>query len=268
MPSDGAPGQSDLPTGTFFEQFREGIAYVRANPLVNWALLYLAVAASIVGVLGVLGPAFAQDVLGLRPKDFVVIVAPLGVGVVIGALAVNAVQAQVSRRRLIETGMVVLGTSLALIAIAGPIAQFLRDVNSRVPGPDVSAFLSVLSVVVAIAIVAGIAYAATAIPAQAELQEEIEPSVRGRVFGILNMLVSIASFLPIILVGPISDAVGTMPVLLFCAVTIAVVGVASILVRKSPALGAFSDELAPDAPISAAASSEPSVVPGPSPEEP
>jgi MFS family permease len=243
MPHDAAVHEAEEAVGSFVEQLREGVAYVRANPVVSWALLYLGIAASIVGVLGVLGPAFAQDVLGLRTKDFVVIVMPMGAGVVTGALAVNALQGQVPRRRLIETGLIVLGVCLALISIAAPIAQFLRDVNDAVPGPDMSAFVSVLSVVVAIAFVAGISYAATAIPAQTELQEEIPTAVRGRVFGILNMLVSVGSFLPIIIVGPVSDAVGTMPVILLAATLIAVVGIVSVVARRSPPPGALSDEL-------------------------
>jgi len=236
MPRDGALHETEEAVGSFVKQFREGIAYVRAHPVVRWALLYLGIAASIVGILGVLGPGFAQDVLGLRTKDFVVVVLPLGVGVVVGAVGVNAMQSLVSRRRLIEVGMIVLGVSLALISIAGPIAQFVRDVDDAVPGPDVSAFVSVLTVVVVIAFVAGVGYAATAIPAQTELQAEIPQAVRGRVFGILNMLVSVASLLPIIVVGPISDVVGTMPVVLGAAVVITVVGIASLVGRRDAAL--------------------------------
>ena len=44
-----------------------------------------------------------------------------------------------------------------------------------------------------------------AIPSQTQLQEDLPEEVRGRVFGVLNMLVSVASFLPIIIVGPIAD---------------------------------------------------------------
>jgi MFS family permease len=232
MPRETTLHETEEAVGSFVQQFREGIAYVRAHPVVRWALLYLGIAASIVGILGVLGPGFAQDVLGLRTKDFVVVVLPLGVGVVVGAVGVNAMQSLVSRRRLIEVGMIVLGVSLALISIAGPIAQFVRDVDDAVPGPDVSAFVSVLTVVVVIAFVAGVGYAATAIPAQTELQAEIPQAVRGRVFGILNMLVSVASLLPIIIVGPISDVVGTMPVVLGAAIVITVVGIASLVGRR------------------------------------
>jgi MFS family permease len=254
MPHGGAVHEAEEAVGSFVTQFREGIAYIRLNRPVRWALLYLGIGASIVGVLGVLGPGFAEDVLGLRTKDFVVVVLPLGVGVVVGVVAVNALQSFVSRRRLIEAGMVVLGVSLALISIAGPIAQFVRDVDDAVPGPDVSAYVSVLTVVVVIAFAAGVGYAATAIPAQTELQAEIPVAVRGRVFGILNMLVSVGSLLPIIVVGPISDVVGTMPVVLVSAAIILLVGIVSIVRR--------GQEGAPEAaPIDVEAA-------GPSPDEP
>ena len=52
MPQTGPSTTPARRSGTFVEQLREGIAYVRANPVVSWALLYLGVAASIVGVLG------------------------------------------------------------------------------------------------------------------------------------------------------------------------------------------------------------------------
>ena len=84
---------------------------------------------------------------------------------------------------------------------------------------------------VLIALLAGIAYAFVAIPSQTQLQEDIPEDVRGRVFGVLNMLVSVASFLPIIIVGPLSDLVGTTSVLLVVAVAITVSGILSIVTR-------------------------------------
>jgi len=60
--------------------------------------------------------------------------------------------------------------------------------------PDISAVTSILTLVVGFAFFAGIAYAFVAIPSQTQLQEDLPESVRGRVFGVLNMLVSVASF--------------------------------------------------------------------------
>ena len=47
--------------------------------------------------------------------------------------------------------------------------------------------------------------------------EELPSDVRGRVFGVLNTLVSLASFLPILIVGPVADIIGTPAVILISA---------------------------------------------------
>ena len=67
-----------------------------------------------------------------------------------------------------------------------------------------------------------------AVPAQTQLQEELPADIRGRVFGVLNMLVSIASFLPIIIVGPIADAVGTSAVVQGASIVVLLVAAGSI----------------------------------------
>ena len=54
--------------GSTLGQLREGIAFIRANRRIAWSLVYLGIAASLVGVLGVLGPGFAKDSLGLETR--------------------------------------------------------------------------------------------------------------------------------------------------------------------------------------------------------
>jgi MFS family permease len=214
-------------------QLREGLGYIRSNPGISWSLVYLGIAASLVGVLGVMGPNFARETLGLAPKDFVVVVLPLGAGLVTGILMLNAYGRFLPRRRVIEVGLIALGAMLAILSIAGPISRFLQRADDVSGLLDLSAITSLLAVVVVIAFFAGVAYAVVAIPAQVQLQEEIPEDVRGRVFGVLNMLVSVASFLPIIIVGPIADLFGTTAVILVVAMLISASGVASIL-RRGP----------------------------------
>jgi hypothetical protein len=55
------------------------------------------------------------------------------------------------------------------------------------------------------------------------------------VFGILNMLVSVSSLLPIMIVGPAADVVGTAPILLVVSLTVCVWGFASVIGRGRPA---------------------------------
>ncbi|MBA2299235.1 MAG: MFS transporter, partial [Chloroflexi bacterium] len=182
-------------------QLKEGLSFIRYNRSIGWSLLYLGITASLVGVLGVLGPDFAETALGLEPKDFAVIVLPLGGGIVMGILLLNSYGQYLPRRRVIEGGLILLGVMLALLSVAGPISRVLQNADTASSLVDLSALTSLLAIVVFIAFVAGVAYGGVAIPAQTQLQEDLPEEVRGRVFGILNMLVSVSSFLPIIVVG-------------------------------------------------------------------
>ena len=181
-------------------------------------------------MLGVLGPDFAKETLGLEAKDFAVVVLPLGFGIVTGILLLNSYGQYFARRRVIEGGLIVSGILLAALAAAGPISRFLQRADAP-GGLDLSGVTSLLAVVVVIAFFAGIAYGLVAIPSQTQLQEDLPEDVRGRVFGVLEMLVSVASFLPIIIVGPISDLVGTTAVIFVVAVGVALIGVVSVLTR-------------------------------------
>jgi MFS family permease len=216
--------------GSVVAQLREGLAYIRDHREIRWSLSYLGIAASLVGVLGVLGPNFAKRTLGLSEADFVVVVLPLGVGIVMGILLLNAYGRLIPRRRVIEGGLIALGVFLIAMALSGRISSFLGSATGSLSG-TVSVLTSLLSVVVGVAFFAGIAYASVAIPAQTQLQEDLPEDVRGRVFGVLNMLVSVASFLPILIVGPIADLLGTTIVLVLVGALIIASGIASIYLR-------------------------------------
>jgi MFS family permease len=248
-----AVGETQRAMGSTVVQLREGIGFIRLHRSIGWSLLYLGITASLVGVLGVLGPDFAEKALGLQPKDTAIIILPLGGGIVMGILLLNSYGKFLPRRRVIEGGLIVLGVMLALLSVAGPVSQLLQRADSASDLLDLSALTSLLAVVVFIAFIAGIAYAAVAIPSQTQLQEDLPEDVRGRVFGILNMLVSVSSFLPIIIVGPISDWIGTATVMLIVAIGVLIVGVASVLIRKpiQGLVGPSADPHAED-PIAAA----------------
>ncbi len=208
-----------------FSQLREGLSYIQQNRGISWSLSYLAITASLVGVMGVLGPDFAVTVLGLSEDGFVIVILPLGVGLVVGILALNVYGKFFPRQRIIEFGLVALGVSLLILALA-----------QRVGGPFLTGpIVSLLTVVVVVAFTAGVSYALVAVPAQTQLQEELPSEVRGRVFGVLNMLVSLASLGPIVVVGPLADVVGTPAVLAASAALVIVTGAVSVLKARPSA---------------------------------
>jgi len=216
-------------------QLVEGITYIREHHNVGWSLSYMGITGALIGVLAVLGPDFAKTSLGLGDKGLVVVVLPLGLGIVTGIMAINAYGHYFPRRRIIEAGLVVLGLLLAVLSYAGSISHFLNAQVVTVAQAhglqDISQVISLLSMVIAIAFVAGICYAVVAISAQTQLQQELPEDVRGRVFGILNMLVSVSSLLPIMVVGPAADLLGASAILLVVSLVVCAWGFTSVIRR-------------------------------------
>jgi hypothetical protein len=185
------------------DQLREGLAAISGDREVNRPLVHLAASASLVGVIGVLGPNLALS-LGVDPKNLIVVVLPLGLGVVAGVFGLNRLGGDISRRRAGEAGLIAFGTLALAIAALGPIGGALG--------------LPLIPIVAVLAFVAGGAYATTTVSAQTALFENMPAAVRGRVFGVLASIVSAASLLPILVAGPLADATSAATVIAIAAI--------------------------------------------------
>jgi len=200
---------------------RQGISeafhYLRATPLVTWAMVYIALTYTLIAIAGALAPGFVREVLRLGERNVVVLVAPAGVGVVVGLGVLNAIGHRLTRPHLIGTGLVVVGVALLVLAAARPFAEVFASRLGGVLGEALPFFVGMVSVT---AFVFGMAYAFITVPAMTLLQEQLRDDIRGRVFGVLNVLVSIFSLLPLIFVGPIADVWGVAPVFVLAAIVV------------------------------------------------
>ena len=223
-PAPIAPGLASRALHEPIRQLREGFAAIHGNRDVGRPLLHLAAAASLVGVIGVLGPNLASSI-GLEPNQLIVIVLPLGLGVVAGVFGLRRFGRGVSRRRAAEGGLVTFGILAVAVALAGPIAHAaqLRPVSLPLLG-DVEPLIPLIMV---LAFSAGAAYAATTVSAQTALFENMPERVRGRVFGVLASIVSAASLVPILIAGPLADAISAQAVITVVGLAIVAAGLAS-----------------------------------------
>jgi MFS family permease len=200
---------------------RQGISeafhYLRATPLVTWAMIYIALTYTLVAVAGALAPGFVREVLRLGERNVVVLVAPAGIGVVLGLALLNVIGSRMGRANAIGTGLVVVGIALLVLAAARPFAELFASRLGGVLGEVLPFFVGLVSVT---AFFFGVAYAFITVPAMTLLQEQLRDDIRGRVFGVLNVLVSIFSFLPLIFVGPMADVWGVAPVFVLGAVVV------------------------------------------------
>lgn len=213
----GAPPEITTPPGAevagraltaLATELREGVAFVRRTPRIAWSLTYLGIASSLIGVMGALGPGFATQILRLRAEDFFFVMGPAGLGAVMGVLFLNSYGKTAPRRLLIDVGLVAMGITLIGLAAVKPVVDFLapavHPLEESLP-QLIAPFISLIAVVVVIAVTAGVEYAFVAIPSQTALQEELPTDVRARIFGILNTLLSVASFLPVLAAPAAAD---------------------------------------------------------------
>jgi len=98
----------------------EAFAYLRKHPPVVWSLVYIALTYMLVAVAGALAPGFVREVLGLGEKNVVVLVAPAGLGVIVGLGALNVIGGRLAPNRAIGTGLLV--TAIAAV-IFGKLAD-------------------------------------------------------------------------------------------------------------------------------------------------
>src|SRR6266566_4202258 len=198
----------------------EAFHYLRQAPIVTWSLIYIALTYTLVAVAGALAPGFVREVLRVGERNVVIIVAPAGVGVIAGLGLLNAIGRRWPRPNAIGTGLIVAGSALLFLAAARPVT----DLFSRVGSPGLgAAFPAFVALIAGTAFVFGVSYALITVPSMTLLQEELPDQIRGRVFGFLNMLVSIFSLIPLVVVGPIADLWGVAPVFVGFATIVAIV---------------------------------------------
>jgi len=207
----------------------EAFAYLRAHPPVVWSLVYIALTYMLVAVAGALAPGFVREVLGLGEKNVVVLVAPAGLGVVAGLGALNVIGGRLAPQRAIATGLLVTAAALVILAAERPLAALFRGATGPTAG-----FPFFVALVSLTAFVFGISYAFITVPSMTRLQSDLHEQIRGRIFGVLNMLVSVFSFAPLLLVGPVADAYGVAPVFAGGAVACLIAWVGGRATRRQP----------------------------------
>ena len=108
---------------------------MRDNRRIAWSLGYLGIAASLIGVMGAIGPGFATDILELRAEDFFFIMGPAGLGAVIGILVLNAYGKGIPRRLLIDVGLLAMGVTLIGLAITAILTLIAKTLVEWRSGP-------------------------------------------------------------------------------------------------------------------------------------
>ncbi|MCC6629596.1 MAG: MFS transporter [Chloroflexi bacterium] len=217
--------------GTVWHELVEGVRLVWADSLLVKAIGYLSLASSAFLMLGTIGPAFVTRVLGIQAEDVALIMAPAGIGIVIGILLVSRLATATNREKMIDVAILAAGLATLLLAAAKPTADLLW-----VPGA------APLPVAVGAAMAAAALLGATSsfilVPSQTILQERSPDHVRARVYAAFYTVSSAASLLPVLFAGALSDLTGVTTVLIVVGVAFVGIGIVNFwLVRRRASAG-------------------------------
>ncbi len=216
-----------------FHDIKNTLKLMQSSNSVTNSLILLASSQILILVIATIAPAYATDILKIRAEEFPLLFAvPAAIGMGVGAvILVNFFQNK-SREKAINIGIVLAGLSILLLPYCADIASFFSIKQGLFFIPS---FLNVtiiqLVTVGFLAFFIGVSNSFVTVPANTMLQEKTENRVRGKIYGLLNMIVGILSLLPILISGGLSDIVGVGSVITAIALLIIAIGIAKFFQR-------------------------------------
>ena len=206
------------PLRRMWEEIREGLVYIRQDPILMRSIAYLTFATTTFMLIAALAPRFVSSVVGLRPNEIGYLVAPGGLGVILGVAIVPALSNRFQRDALIDWAIVIGGVSLLIVAMG-------RTLLAALFAPQ--AVPQILLIVVTAAFVAllGVCNALVLVPSQTILQERSHEHVQARVYATFFTVTSVVSFIPIFFAAAAADLFGVVTVLAAVAILLIGVGV-------------------------------------------
>jgi len=177
--------------GEIAEDIKEGYSFIKNEPRVLIPIGLYVLTQILVATVVILFPSYSQNVLGIDIRDAgLVLILPAGLGAIMGSVLVERLIKKLGKRILISSG--IFGAAFGLLSLALIVPLVTRA----------SLFASLTMVLL------GMASIMINIPAQTLLQENTPFDIRGRVFGVLGALVTLAAAIPVFVTAALVDILG------------------------------------------------------------
>lgn len=195
------------------KEIKQAFTMLSKNKLIHNALFLLTLAQILILSLVVIGPGYAKHILHMNIDKFpVFFVTPIIVGMIVGTVLLGTVLHKYSKQWLTTIGLFFMGLSVLLLPYGSLFfsKSFIRLLNIHLPN---TLDINLLHIMIFLAFIFGLSNALLFVPSNTQLQEETTDQTRGKVYGILNTMVGVFSFIPILLVGGLADLFGIKDVL-------------------------------------------------------
>jgi MFS family permease len=190
--------------------FGEGVRFIVRDGALRLALFQINITPTVLFLFGVLGAGYVQRVIHLRPDNLYVLLVPAGLGLLIGTWGLGHFGGRIRKEKLIHWGIFALGMAVIAMGILPPFIRVFHDTTHLIP---IRPYQALTYPAMAIAVVVGLAMALTTVPTQTIVFERAAPAMRGRVLAMQQWLGGAVPLLPLLVVGPLVDAIGVALVL-------------------------------------------------------
>ena len=186
-----------------------GFEFIRRNVVVKYSLIKMMIVTSALAVISMLAIQFAEKYIGIGAKNFGYLVIFLGVGMMFGMWALGRLGHYFKKSTIVVSGFVISGVALIILSMA-------RSVG----------------LAVAMCIILGFGNILINATLQTILQHKTPRPLRGRVFGIQNMMINFAFTLPVVIFGMLADYFSLSIAIAVLGVIILLSGLISVAVPK------------------------------------
>ncbi len=217
-----------------WKEIKEGWNFIGADAGAALAVRHLTVISGLLLVMSMIAPRFVVSVLGISAEDSVYIVAPAGIGVLVGAVMMGRLAARFGKTVLVNVGLILLGFFLFVMALLKWSEQHIGYWFANQFGTILPASFGIVTATMLLAVFMGFYAALVMVPSQTILMERTPVPIRGRIFSVQIMLGNVASILPLVFLGGLADAFGVDTVIAIISLGILTIG--GMAIRESRAL--------------------------------
>jgi MFS family permease len=213
--------------------WKTGWLQMKADPVVMHAAIELTLISTALIILGGLIPKFIEDVLHLPVDVGALVLLPAAIGVALGLRIASFLAHRVPHAALSRVGFVTFVALLCVLTFVNQVADFLggyglfgwlNDINiGSFEGGGALAMIIVLPL--------GFAYALVSVAAQTVLNDSVPMYLQGRVLATQGAIAALASSVPVLVAGALSDLAGVTTVMALLSAAIAFAAI--VIVRGS-----------------------------------
>jgi MFS family permease len=213
---------------SFFNEIQVALKTIIQTRNVAHAFFLLTLSQIFTLIIAIVGPGYGTEVLHIKVNEFpIYFVVPAVVGMATGAVIITRYFKRFSRHKIATLGLFLGGGAIFFLPQHAHVQKhsFIAFINTHLFATNP---FDTIHILVVLAWILGMANAFMFVPSNTLVQEHTPESQRGKVYGALSTVVSLASLLPVIAVGSLADIFGVRLVLVAISVILLLIGISRI----------------------------------------